>query len=112
ERTVDLRLHHQVVTLGQRPLDELARRAVQVAVVLEPFQKRARREPPFEFFPAQEEVVLTLGLARTGRPGRRRYRVPEAGQPFEQRVDQRVLAGPRGPGNHEEQTRSEHYPLL
>src|SRR4029453_2950050 len=87
--------------------DRRARRALQVAVHVEPLEEPARAALRFELLTSHEQVVGALPLpgATRGRVGR--HGTPEAGITFEQLANGRSLAVPGRAGDDEQDAQSQ-----
>ena len=91
QRAVDFGFGDDVEPGRQRLLDERARRAVQVPVILAPFEEVARAALPLELVPRQKEVVYPVPLARPRAPRRRGDRVEKPLVPRLETLDERVF---------------------
>ncbi len=100
--TLQLDLEHDRRSAGVALLDLGAQRPVPVAAVGGVLEEAAGGDPAVELVAVEEVVVDALGLARPGRPRRRRRRQLELGDDFAEGADQRPLADPGGPGDYED----------
>jgi 16S rRNA (adenine1518-N6/adenine1519-N6)-dimethyltransferase len=99
---VDVEQH--VLALRQRLHHRIARRAVEIAMHLGPFEQLAAIAHEGEFRHALEEIMRAVDLTLPARPRRHRHGHGDVLLAFEEVAAERGLAGPRGRGNHQKHT--------
>src|SRR5436190_4854782 len=108
-RPLDLDLEHHRHPVGEPALDLGAQGPVAIAAVGRVLEELARMRAGIEVLTAQEVVVAAVHLTLARLPRGRRDRELEAWDPPQELGDQRPLAHPRRPGDHED---LRHGPIL